>query len=82
MRLIFCPAWLISVTPTLEAQRQAASGVRGTEKAKVFVALSLDEHGNPQYLKMRVAKNIKRISVKKFAHAAVAKGSPIRSDGY
>ena len=55
---------------------------RGTEKAKVFVALSLDEHGNPQYLKMRVAKNIKQISVKKFAHAAVAKGSTIRSDGY
>ena len=25
---------------------------RGTEKAKVFVALSLDAHGNPQYLKM------------------------------
>ena len=61
-----------------------AGGKRGrsTEKAKVFVALSLDEHGNPQYLKMRVAKNIKQISVKKFAHAAVAKGSTIRSDGY
>ena len=55
---------------------------RGTNKAKVFVAFSLDEHGNPQYLKMRVAKNIKQLSVKKFAHAAVAKGSTIRSDGY
>ena len=55
---------------------------RGTEKAKVFVALSLDDRGNPQYLKMSVAKNIKQASVRKFAHAAVAKGSTIRSDGY
>ena len=55
---------------------------RGTEKAKVFVALSLDGRGNPQYLKMSVAKNIKQASVRKFAHAAVAKGSTIRSDGY
>ena len=55
---------------------------RGTEKAKVFVALSLDEHGTPQYLKMGVAKNIKQASVKKFAHATVAKGSTIHSDGY
>lgn len=55
---------------------------RGTEKAKVFIALSLDEHGNPQYLKMRVTRNIKQSSVKKFANAAVKKGSTIRSDGY
>ena len=31
---------------------------------------------------MSVAKNIKQASVRKFAHAAVAKGSTIRSDGY
>ena len=55
---------------------------RGTEKAKVFVALSLDGHGNPQYLKMSVAKNIKQASVRKFASSAVAAGSTIRSDGY
>ena len=55
---------------------------RGTEKAKVFVALSLDIQGNPHYLKMRVTSNIKQASVKKFAHAAFADGSIIRSDGY
>ena len=55
---------------------------RGTEKAKIFIALSLDEHGNPQYLKMRVTRNIKQASVKKFANAAVKKGSTIHSDGY
>ena len=55
---------------------------RGTEKAKVFVALSLDGRGNPLYLKMRVTPNLKQASVKKFAHAAFADGSVIHSDGY
>ena len=55
---------------------------RGTEKAKVFVAVSLDEWGNPLYAKMRVTQNIKRASVKKFAQTAFAQGSTIRSDGY
>lgn len=55
---------------------------RGTEKAKVFVAVSLDERGNPCYTKMQVTQNIKRASVKKFAQAAFVQGSTIRSDGY
>ena len=55
---------------------------RGTEKAKVFVALSLDKQGNPCFLKMRVTPNLKQTSVKKFAHAAFADDSMIHSDGY
>ena len=55
---------------------------RGTEKAKVFVALSLDELGNPRHLKMMVTPNIKQVSVKKFAQSAFTKGGTIRSDGY
>lgn len=55
---------------------------RGTEKSKVFVALSLNERGNPCFLKMQVTPNIKQVSVKKFAHAAFADGSVIHSDGY
>ena len=55
---------------------------RGTEKAKVFVALSLSESGSPLYLKMMVAPNIKRASVKKFAQSAFAEESTVRSDGY
>ena len=55
---------------------------RGTEKEKVFVALALDEQGNPRFLKMRVTPNIKQASVKKFAHAAFPDGSVIHSDGY
>ena len=48
---------------------------RGSEKAKVFVALSLDELGNPRHLKMMVTPNIKLASVKKFAQSAFTKGS-------
>jgi len=55
---------------------------RGTEKAKVFVALSLDEKGNPLYVKMQVTKNIKQASVKNFAESNITKGATIYSDGY
>ena len=55
---------------------------RGTEKVKVFVALSLDSLGHPRYLKMQVTPNIKPISGKKFAQSAFAENSMIRSDGY
>ena len=55
---------------------------RGTEKAKVFAAVSLGERGNPLYAKMRVTRNIKRASVKKFAQAAFTQGSTIHSGSY
>lgn len=55
---------------------------RGTGKAKVFVALSLDSRGNPCHLKMQVTPNLKQASVRKFAQAAFAENSVIRSDGY
>ena len=57
------------------------SGV-GTEKAKVFVALSLNERGNPRFLKIQVTPNIRQASVKKFVRAAFAYDSVICSDGY
>lgn len=62
----------------------AAGGKRGCgmEKAKDFVALSLDGHDNPQYLKMDMTKNIKQTSVRKFSNRTVAAGSTVRSDGY
>lgn len=55
---------------------------RGTGKRKVFVALSLDERGNPHYLKMQVTPNIRQDSVKNFAQAIFADDSTICSDGY
>ena len=55
---------------------------RSTGKAKVFVALSLDERGNPHYLKLQVTKNIKQTTVRKFAQISFTDNSTIRSDGY
>ena len=55
---------------------------RGTEKIKVFVALSLDEREDPRYLKMRVTKDLRQASVKNFAEDVVNAKSTIRSDGY
>ena len=46
------------------------------------MALSLDERGNPLFLKMRVTPNLKQASVKKFARAAFAGSSVVHSDGY
>ncbi len=40
---------------------------RGTEKAKVFVALSLDSQGKPRHLKMQVTPDIKP-ALKDFSH--------------
>jgi len=64
------------------APTQGKKRGRGTEKLKVFVALSLDAHGNPQHLKMLVTKNIKQASVRRFAHDNIETGSTIISDGY
>ena len=55
---------------------------RGTEKAKAFVALSLDSQGNPRHIKMRVTPNIKQASVRKFSQSAFAEDSVVRSGGY
>lgn len=52
---------------------------RGTEKAKVFVALSLKD-GRPEYLKMGVTENIRKESVKAFAERSIQHGSTIKSD--
>lgn len=45
-------------------------------------ALSLDNKGNPLYLKMKTTKDIKQKSVKEFAVKHIAKGSTIKSDIY
>lgn len=66
----------------LEDKKWAVSRAVIQKRLKVFVALALDNHGNPQYLKMGVTPNLKQASVKKFAHQAIASGSTIRSDGY
>lgn len=55
---------------------------RGTEKAKVFAAVSLDERGNPRHVKIQLTQDIRQASVKKFARTAFAPRSTIHSDRY
>lgn len=55
---------------------------RGTAKAKVFVALSLDKNENPKFLKLKVTENLRQQSVKKFAEQSIKERIVIHSDGY
>lgn len=55
---------------------------RGTEKSKVFVAVSHDDEDRPQHLCMQITQNLKQASVKKFALNHIKKGSVVRSDDY
>ena len=55
---------------------------RGTEKAKVFVALSLDKKGHPRFLKMKKAKDVRKKTVQTFAENFFAKDAVIHTDGF
>lgn len=53
---------------------------RGTEKAKVIVAVSQTEDGKAAYIKMRVVTNLKAITFGEFAKQNIVEGSRIESD--
>ena len=55
---------------------------RSWKKAKVLVALSLGNCGNPLYIKIQMTKNVKRALPPKFVCLAFMGGSEIRSDHY
>jgi transposase-like protein len=55
---------------------------RGTEKSKVFAAVSLNDDEKPKRLCMQLTKNLKQASVKKFANTYIQKGSIVRADAY
>jgi len=55
---------------------------RGTEKTKVFVAVSLKDDEKPMHLCMQLTKNLKQARVKRFANEHIQKGSTIRADAY
>lgn len=55
---------------------------RGTDKTKVFIGLSLDEKGHPEYVKMEVTQDIKGNSILDFAGRNIVEGSKISSDAY
>jgi hypothetical protein len=55
---------------------------RGTGKAKVIVAVSLDKKGRPGYVKMAVGGDLTGRSLAAFVEKDIAAGSAISSDAY
>lgn len=55
---------------------------RGTDKTVVLVGLSLNEKGNPEFVKMQVAPNVQGETIAAFADQNIEQGATIASDGY
>jgi transposase-like protein len=55
---------------------------RGTTKAKVAIALSLNENGKPQYARMKVIEAVSTDEIKKVAEECILKGSTVSTDGH
>lgn len=53
---------------------------RGTEKAKVIVAVSQNANGRAAYMKMQTVSNLKAVTFGRFAKQFIAVGSRIESD--
>lgn len=54
---------------------------RGTEKTPAIVALSLNEEGEPEYLKIQAVEHIDGATVAEVAKAIVLPGATVRTDG-
>lgn len=54
----------------------------GTDKEKVFCALSLNSENKPLLLKLKTTKDMCQKSVAEFAKSAIRQGSTIHTDGY
>jgi len=54
----------------------------GTEKTPVQVAVSLDEYGHPQFVRMEVLEDVSGESIGGFVEGNIAKGSVVRTDGF
>ena len=55
---------------------------RGSKKIKVLVAVSKDEGGKPQRLKMQVAPNVQGRTVREFAKGSIAEQAIVETDAY
>lgn len=54
---------------------------RGTDKTPAIIAVSLDEDGKPEYVKIEVVESVDGATVVKTAQAMAEPGSVIRTDG-
>ena len=54
---------------------------RGTEKTPAVIAVSLNEAGQPEYVKMQVVKQVNGATIAEVAISSIAQGSTIHTDG-
>jgi transposase-like protein len=54
---------------------------RGTDKTPAIIAVSLDEDGNPKYVKIEVVEGVNGAMVVEAAKAMVEPGAVVRTDG-
>jgi transposase-like protein len=62
--------------------KQGGKRGRGTKKTKVLVALSKNDKGKPQHLKMRVVPNLKSKTIGAFVQDAISSNSIVETDAY
>ena len=54
---------------------------RGTDKTPALVALSLDEEGHPEYVKVQIIDTVDGATITDTAKATIQPGSTVRTDG-
>ena len=54
---------------------------RGTEKTPAVIALSLDEDGRPEYVKIQIVENVDGDTIAEMAKETIKPGSTISTDG-
>lgn len=55
---------------------------RAAGNQPVFVAVSMDSSGHPEYVKMSTTENVQRAAVKDFVRQNITPGSTVQTDGY
>jgi transposase-like protein len=75
-------AGLVEMDDTYFGAPRPKTDGRGTTKAKVAIALSKDENGNPQYARMKVIEAVSTDEIKRVAEEFIQKGSTISTDGH
>ncbi|NMB66128.1 MAG: IS1595 family transposase [Spirochaetes bacterium] len=62
--------------------RKGSKRGRGTTKNKIIVAISKDEDGKPQYVKMQVVADLKGKTIARFVKNSIAEGTTVQTDAY
>ena len=67
--------------PFFGAPSEEGKRGRGTEKTPAVIAMSLDEEGHPEYVKIQVVENVDGATIVEMAQETITAGSTISTDG-